>query len=62
MKLYRQPGTASIKSRNGSGRERNRKEGKNKQLGNGRTNHLATNNFLLCYMFTLSDASAKTAK
>ena len=62
MKLYRQPGTASIKSRNGSGRERNRKEGKNKQLGNGRTNHLATNNFLLCYMFTLSDASAKIAK
>ena len=60
--LYRQPGTASIKSRNGSGRERNRKEGKNKQLGNGRTNHLATNNFLLCYMFTLSDASAKIAK
>ena len=30
MKLYRQPGTASIKSRNGSGRERNRKEGKKK--------------------------------
>lgn len=38
------------------------KRGKNKQLGNGRTNHLATNNFLLCYMFTLSDASAKIAK
>ena len=62
IKLYRQPCTASIKSRNGSGRERNRKKGKNKQLGNGRTNHLATNNFLLCYMFTLSDASAKIAR
>ena len=60
--LQIQPCTASIKSRNGSGRERNRKKGKNKQLGNGRTNHLATNNFLLCYMFTLSDASAKTAR
>lgn len=32
MKLYRQPCTASIKSRNGSGRERNRKKGKNKQF------------------------------
>ena len=62
MKPCRQPCSASVKSRNGSGRERNRKEGKNKQLGNGRTNHLATNNFLLCYMFTLSDASAKIAR
>ena len=62
MKPCRQPCSASVKSRNGSGRERNRKEGKNKQSGNGRTNHLATNNFLLCYMFTLSDASAKIAK
>ena len=30
--------------------------------GNGRTNHLATKHFLLCYMYTLSDASAKTAR
>lgn len=31
MKLYRQPCTASVKPQSGSGRERNRKEGKKKQ-------------------------------
>ena len=30
MKLYRQPCTASVKPQSGSGRERNRKEGKKK--------------------------------
>ena len=63
MKLSRQPCTASIKSQAVLA-EKEPSKGKNKkrQLGNGRTNHLAAKHFILCYTFTQSVALARIAK